>query len=197
MTGVVFLMDLFHIQRRSIMAIPYIRWAPALFSLAVVAPNVAFWLIVGVATVLLLKKELEWGRLQTIPPVQKALEHVGFESKATATQHGSRSAKTDAPTGGEIVDLGRAPYQHQPGNRVSYFITLRQRDQEHTLWGVDLARVVDEHELTSGDCVTLTCQGRQPVKVKDRNGQFKQVHRNTWTATVHSRCYQDLAAQAA
>lgn len=183
--------------RRTSKAIPYIRWAPALFSLAVVAPNVAFWLIVGVATVLLLKKELESGRLQTIPPVQKALAHVGVEPKATATQRGSRSAKTDAPTGGEIVDLGQAPYQYQPGNRASYFITLRQRDQEHTLWGVDLARVVDEHELTSGDCVTLTCQGRQPVKVKDRNGRLKQVHRNTWTATVHSRCYQDPAAHAA
>lgn len=183
--------------RRTSQAMPYIRWAPALFSLAVVAPNVAFWLIVGVATVLLLKKELESGRLQTIPPVQKALAHVGVEPKATTTQRGARSAETDAPTAGEIVDLGQAPYQHRPGNRVSYFITLRQRGQDHTLWGVDLARVVDEHALTSGDRVTLTCQGRQPVTIKDRNGRFKQVHRNTWTAMVHSRCYQDPAAHAA
>ncbi|WP_146077113.1 hypothetical protein [Halomonas caseinilytica] len=187
MTGVVFLMDLFHIQRRitmrairSIYNMPYGRLVLAIIGLELITLLLDPELVVFQLILLLI--------VYLIMPSKSAKRRKSDQRSAN---------KEETPTGGEIVDLGQAPYQHQPGNRVSYFITLRQRDQEHTLWGVDLARVVDEHELTSGDCVTLTCQGRQPVKVKDRNGRFKQVHRNTWTATVHSRCYQDPAAHAA
>lgn len=189
MTGVVYLMDLFHIQRKNTMqAIKafFRTWLGRIILAVIMLEFIA----------LLLEPELFVFQLKLALLVIVCL--LLRNKTAKRDEPGTRSAdKEETPTGGEIVDLGQAPYQHQPGNRVSYFITLQQRDQEHTLWGVDLARVVDEHALTSGDCVTLTCLGRQPVKVKDRNGWFKQVHRNTWTATVHSRCYQDPAAHAA
>lgn len=109
----------------------------------------------------------------------------------------SNNGKAGETFAGEIVDLGSAPYEHKEDGTASFFITLRHGDKNHTLWGIDLARVAREKRLQRGDRAELFCRGRQPVKVKNRQGKIIHTHRNTWDATVHSRCYSGVAEPAA
>lgn len=79
--------------------------------------------------------------------------------------------------GGILIDHGAAPYEHQPDNRKSYFVTLAQRDgQQHTLWGVDLARAITDAKANIGDHIALEHKGSQPVTLPDGT----TAERNSW-----------------
>ena len=79
--------------------------------------------------------------------------------------------------GGVLVDHGEAPYEHKPGNRESYFVTLAYGDgQERTIWGVDLARAIDEADVHVGDRIGLKHQGSEQVRLPDGT----MAKRNTW-----------------
>ncbi len=79
--------------------------------------------------------------------------------------------------GGVLITHGEAPYEHKAGNRDSYYVTLGCSDgQERTVWGVDLARAMDESKAEIGDRIGLKHLGSQRVTLPDG----KEVDRNSW-----------------
>jgi len=91
---------------------------------------------------------------------------------------------------GVVLRFGAAHYDHNPRQKMSYFVELENADgRTRTTWGVDLERVASERNLSVGDTVVLRNLGRRPVKVKqdifDTEGKIvgsESVvsHRNTW-----------------
>ncbi|EPX9378402.1 DUF7146 domain-containing protein [Edwardsiella piscicida] len=91
---------------------------------------------------------------------------------------------------GTLVSHGKAPYEHNEDNELSYFALIRDKSGlERTFWGVDLERAIGESEVKYGDEIVMTNLGREPVtvivEVKDEQGnvvkeQPIQTHRNTW-----------------
>ncbi len=79
--------------------------------------------------------------------------------------------------GGVLIAHGEAPYEHKPGNRGSHFVTLGYSDgQERTVWGVDLARAMNESKAEIGDRIGLKHIGSQRVTLPDGT----EVDRNSW-----------------
>ena len=79
--------------------------------------------------------------------------------------------------GGVLIAHGEAPYEHKPGNRDSYYVTLGFADgQERTVWGVDLARAMDASGARIGDRIGLKHVGSQRVTLPDGT----EVDRNSW-----------------
>lgn len=95
-------------------------------------------------------------------------------------------------TEGKLVAHGKAPYGNDPKNSQSYFVTLTDKEKELTLWGVDLARAIDEAKPNQGDNLLISNLGRQPVTVtsytKSESGEYVskeiQTHRNVWVVEV-------------
>lgn len=79
--------------------------------------------------------------------------------------------------GGVLVDHGVAPYENDPNNRDSYFVTLSFGDgQQRTIWGVDLARAMQEAQPEIGDRIGLKHRGSETVKLPDG----ATAERNSW-----------------
>ncbi|THV20918.1 Ti-type conjugative transfer relaxase TraA [Peteryoungia ipomoeae] len=79
--------------------------------------------------------------------------------------------------GGVLIDHGKAPYEHQPGNRDSYYVTLGFADgQERTVWGVDLARAMQASSARIGDRIGLKHVGSERMMLPDGT----EVERNSW-----------------
>lgn len=92
---------------------------------------------------------------------------------------------------GIMLAHGASPYQHDPAEKMSYFVKLRTETGERTIWGKDLDRAVGESKLNPGDAVRLEFKGNQPVTVEalTRDDKGKVIgsetintHRNTWEA---------------
>ncbi len=78
---------------------------------------------------------------------------------------------------GRLVEHGTAPYQHDPKNRDSYFVTLENdRGQKHTVWGVDLGRAMAEAKPEIGDRIGLEHRGSETVRLPDGT----TAERNAW-----------------
>jgi Ti-type conjugative transfer relaxase TraA len=78
---------------------------------------------------------------------------------------------------GRLVEHGTAPYQHDPKNRDSYFVTLENdRGQKHTIWGVDLERAMKEAAPEIGDKIGLEHRGSETVRLPDGT----EAQRNAW-----------------
>jgi hypothetical protein len=78
---------------------------------------------------------------------------------------------------GRLVEHGTAPYQHDPKNRDSYFVTLENdRGQKHTIWGVDLERAMKEAAPEIGDKIGLEHRGSETVRLPDGT----TAERNAW-----------------
>ncbi|MBN6739859.1 hypothetical protein JKG47_04795 [Acidithiobacillus sp. MC6.1] len=89
----------------------------------------------------------------------------------------------------QLLDYGHAPYQHKKGESLSYFVKTRDaQGKEHTTWGVDLQRAVEESGAGKGDLITLKNLGKQDVVVKvvdkDGNEEWKPTHRNSFDLKV-------------
>jgi hypothetical protein len=79
--------------------------------------------------------------------------------------------------GGVIIDHGEAPYEHNPKNKDSYFVTLETGDgKQNTIWGVDLKRAIAEANPRVGDRIGLDHQGSETVRLPDG----KTVKRHKW-----------------
>ncbi|KQZ91764.1 Ti-type conjugative transfer relaxase TraA [Agrobacterium tumefaciens] len=79
--------------------------------------------------------------------------------------------------GGILIEHGVAPYEHKPGNRDSYFVTLEHGDgQQRTIWGVDLKRALEEARPDIGDRIGLKHDGSETVTLPDGT----TAERNTW-----------------
>lgn len=79
--------------------------------------------------------------------------------------------------GGILVDHGVAPFENNPKNRDSYFVTLETGDgQRNTIWGVDLERAMKEAGPAIGDRIGLDHQASKTIKLPDG----KKVERHSW-----------------
>lgn len=79
--------------------------------------------------------------------------------------------------GGVLVDHGEAPYENNPDNPDSYFVTLEAGDgKQHTIWGVDLGRALGEAGAQIGDRIGLEHQGSETVTLPNK----RTVKRHKW-----------------
>lgn len=81
----------------------------------------------------------------------------------------------------ELVDFGKAPFEHVKGNRQSYFVTLRDgTGADRTIWGVDLERAVANSAAVVGDRVRVNHLGSENVTLPDG----RTVERNEWQMDI-------------
>ncbi|WP_115855631.1 hypothetical protein [Kushneria indalinina] len=115
------------------------------------------------------------------------------DDESVSSKPSDSSRQNHAKNQGEIVAMGSAPYQFNEANRLNYYITLRSKRGDRTIWGIDLKRVAHETPLAVGDNVALEFLGRQSVVVNQpvRNDQGEIVshrevntHRHSWAAQV-------------
>lgn len=87
---------------------------------------------------------------------------------------------------GELVNHGAAPYQNNPRNRGSYFVTLKTDAGDRTLWGMALEKAMVQGNFKPGEQIRLRDLGETPVTVtsQDAKGNFvsKEVIRREWSA---------------
>jgi putative DNA primase/helicase len=92
---------------------------------------------------------------------------------------------------GKLVEHGRAPYHHDPHERMSYFVKIETSRGDRVIWGIDLERAFRE-SLTQpqvADAIGLRAVRQEQVKVRaakrDPEGQVigereLTTHRNRW-----------------
>ncbi len=79
--------------------------------------------------------------------------------------------------GGVLVDHGVAPFENNPKNRDSYFVTLDIGEgRQNTIWGVDLECAMKEAAPQIGDRIGLEHQASTTIKLPGG----KQVERHSW-----------------
>ncbi|MBU2721141.1 hypothetical protein HF563_17640 [Acidithiobacillus ferridurans] len=113
----------------------------------------------------------------------------GKNGKARSAPSREPATGKDKETLFKLLDHGNAPYQFKEGESKSYFVkTQDNAGKEHVVWGVDLARSMDESGATKGDLITIKNQGKEEVVVKvvDEHGQeqWKPAHRNRFDIKV-------------
>lgn len=114
-----------------------------------------------------------------------------FSERDESRSGGRARERAVDPLSGVLLAHGPAPFQHQPENSPSYFVTVRDNaGGEATHWGLDLERALRESEAVVGDRVRLVRQGRQRVQVqepvRDEDGvvvghTWKEVDRIGWS----------------
>ena len=81
------------------------------------------------------------------------------------------------PRAGRLVAHGPAPYEHEPSNKMSYFVTLENdKGVRNTVWGVDLERALQASGAEAGAKIELNHLGSVPVTLPDGT----LTHRNEW-----------------
>jgi Ti-type conjugative transfer relaxase TraA len=81
------------------------------------------------------------------------------------------------PRAGRLVAHGPAPYEHEPSNKMSYFVTLENdKGVRNTVWSVDLERALAASGAEAGAKIELRHMGSQPVSLPDGT----LTHRNEW-----------------
>lgn len=83
------------------------------------------------------------------------------------------------PVTGMLVAAAAAPYQFDPAQRMSFYVTVRTEVGDRTIWGADLERALAESasQPRIGDPVVLTQHGTHPVhlRVPARNAEGELV----------------------
>jgi putative DNA primase/helicase len=89
--------------------------------------------------------------------------------------HRSPRAAPGSTVQGLLVAAAAAPYQFDPAQHMSFYVTVRTETGKRTVWGSDLERALAESASRPriGDQVVLTRHGARPVKVlvAQRNAQ--------------------------
>ncbi|MBD9667153.1 hypothetical protein IB278_24560 [Variovorax sp. VRV01] len=84
-----------------------------------------------------------------------------------------------SPVRGMLVAAAAAPYQFDPAQRMSFYVTVRAETGARTIWGTDLERALAESasQPRVGDQVVLTRGGTRPVnlRVAARNAEGELV----------------------
>lgn len=88
---------------------------------------------------------------------------------------------------GTLMDHGAAPYQNNPKERMSYFVTVESPQGVKTLWGKELGPVMAESGAEQGDAIRVTHEGKEAVQVKTRDGRTIETHRNQWAVELPER----------
>lgn len=96
------------------------------------------------------------------------------------------------PRFSKLLSFGAAPYDHNPKNRVNYYVELENGSGEvTTVWGLDLERSLAEAGAQIGDHILLTENGSKPVTVEERQPDdsfiTKTAQRINWITTVQPR----------
>ena len=78
---------------------------------------------------------------------------------------------------GEFVKSGFAPYKFNKKNSSSFYVVLRHKGKDRTIWGVDLEEVIKD--VLEGDNIVLKRVGKQPVQITQGNRVINS-HRNIW-----------------
>ena len=140
-------------------------------------------------------------------PVPSMADPVDSVAPARRTDRAARAPEREVPSAanparaatwaGQLLEEGRAPYQHNPGNSASHYVIYRDdAGLDHIVWGVDLERAIGESGARIGDAICLESLGRRwvtvEVPVRDDAGtvisvEEKQVYRNTWQVEVIGR----------
>jgi len=113
---------------------------------------------------------------------------------------------------GTILEHGKAPYGHDKKAEQSYVVKIATAKGEKAVWGVDLARAMEQSGAKPGDAVALVQRAHEPVTVqspvKNEAGEVvgmapQLAKRNKWeilnlqTIGVESRDRLKSAARAA
>lgn len=69
---------------------------------------------------------------------------------------------------GQLVEHGRAKFNHDPKAKMSYFVTLNTTQGPKTIWGVDLERAMASSGTKLGDPVHLAFKGSEDVSVEQK-----------------------------
>ncbi|MFP1132979.1 LPD7 domain-containing protein [Asticcacaulis sp. W401b] len=112
---------------------------------------------------------------------------IAVEMAADIARQRFRTSRTYV---GQVKEIGDAPYQDNPDNTHSPYVTLTTRSGDQKIWGVDLPRALGEGWIQVGDEIALAYQGRKRVEVtvrsKDAEGRDTSrkelVDRNSWDA---------------
>jgi Ti-type conjugative transfer relaxase TraA len=91
---------------------------------------------------------------------------------------------------GRLVEHGKAPFEHDPTKRESYFVTLENdKGERHTVWGVDLDRAMEKAAPKRGAKIGLLLE--QSVQLTLPDGT--KTHRNSWRVqTIDELAYGQL-----
>ncbi|NTH68476.1 relaxase/mobilization nuclease domain-containing protein [Agrobacterium rhizogenes] len=122
---------------------------------------------------------------------QRRQRELAREEKLTGFVDGSqtlRDTELDRPVGegreagsvsatmrqGRLVAHGAAPYEQNPENDASYYVTLaRANGDQQTIWGVGLEREMRTHRPEIGEHITVSYTGSEPVVV---DGELRNRH---------------------
>ena len=106
--------------------------------------------------------------------------------------HVGRDVFADAQAG-RLVEHGRAPYEHDPTNRDSYFVTVdTAAGERRTVWGVDLERAMSEARPAIGATIGLERTGSEEVRLSDGT----VVERHAWVVhDADALAYRQLEAR--
>lgn len=88
---------------------------------------------------------------------------------------------------GTLIEHGAAPYQHKPGARANYYVTVETPHGARTLWGKELGRVLEASGAETGEAIRITHEGKAAVQVQTRDGRTIETHRNQWAVTLPER----------
>lgn len=127
----------------------------------------------------------------------KHFQPVNDTSKSNAQQLPNKdSQKRKFRAKGALTDFGQAPFNHDPENENSFFVSLRDLSgHDRTVWGVDLSRALQEAEAEVGDVLTLYSVGRREVIIEKEtlndSGHLEtkeiQAKRTEWLVVNRSR----------
>jgi hypothetical protein len=113
------------------------------------------------------------------PETAQAYEHATTTTRPVRHTNNKAHEHTPPPEPRlpHLVDHGEAPFEHKPGNKPSYFVTVENdKGEQHTTWGVDLRRAIEESGAQKGDPINIEHIGSETVRLPD--GQH--VKRNSW-----------------
>ena len=124
--------------------------------------------------------------LLATPGMDRSLAYVGMtRHREAATLFAGVDDFTDRRAG-RLVEHGVAPYENDPENRDSYFVTLENdKGKRHTIWGVDLERAITTSGAQLGQRIGLEHGGSETVRLPSG----ASVLRHTW----HVRSEAELA----
>ena len=116
-----------------------------------------------------------------------------------------RAAAEDLVTG-RLIEHGRAPFQHDRHQPMSYFVKIETTKGERVIWGVDLERAFEESvtKPQAGDDIGLRAVRKDSVTIRtakrDKTGKVigeKELDalRNRWV--VEKRAFFDARNKAA
>jgi hypothetical protein len=103
-------------------------------------------------------------------PIDSAEPSRNAGSHPSEAAQGTRSLRDGPrpPVTGMLVAAAAAPYQFDPAQRMSFYVTVRTEVGDRTIWGADLERALAESasQPRIGDEVVLTQRGTRPVNVR-------------------------------